>query len=65
MGLSPLANGGRPKKRERKKALMGKVVEFRIFWKDRYFWEFVGRKRRKGKRKGKRRRNYKKRRYFL
>ena len=37
MGLSPLANGGRPKKRERKKALMGKVVEFRIFWKDRYF----------------------------
>ena len=26
--VSPLANGGRPKKRERMRALMGKCVEF-------------------------------------
>ena len=54
--MSPLANGGRPKKRERRKALMGKGVECRIFWKKidilGIWWK--ERRKEKGKRKRKR-----------
>ena len=52
MGVSPLANGGRPWKREKREALMGKGVEFRIFLERRYFGKLVeGRKEKKRKRK--------------
>ena len=51
--MSPLANGGRPKKRERKGAFMRKSVEFvgiLDILEEKIFWEFGGRKE-KGKRK--------------
>ena len=54
--LSPLANHGRPKKRERKGVLMGEVCGS---WN---FGKAFGLKRKEGKKKkekGKRKRNYK------
>ena len=53
--MSPLAYHGRPKKRERRKALMGKGVEFLDILEEKIFWEVGGRKegKKKEKEKGK------------
>ena len=55
--MSPLANGGRPWKREKKRGINGDILEEKIFWK-RYFWNLVEGKEGKKKEKEKEKKLY-------